>query len=359
MGENILNLHHQIEATILKGYLQVMIKKVNRGRSPLNINTVRAVNFTSHKRIKMQRATFIVLLTVFVLAATDECDNSILEKIKNIDNVLKIYIEELETTLPKTIRTSIERLDLMSDKYDGNCKTLMNEAGNYGFQAIDNYYRAMDFLVRWSSMAKGVLGAVLPKHEQMEEDLLEKLIVQTVNMGFKALNRSLRTLDTVCAQLESMQNNLESIPEKLKNELKMLQLSHKKNISSKKRNKKRNKLITTTTEGSIPQSLEVNVEDSTPAIEEHTDSAQNQTVIIEMDKYYNLLIETVISTTNTVSKVREEFQKSFVDKVRRLVDKESNINVYSWGSKDSGISTLVLEELKNLMKTLDTYLQMK
>ncbi|KAL1455327.1 hypothetical protein WDU94_009430 [Cyamophila willieti] len=321
----------------------------------------------------MQRATLIVLLAGFVFGASNDSDNNLQEKVKTMNAVLKIYDEKLETVVPfKAIRSSIEGLDLMSIKYNGNCTTLIDQAGDSGHQAIDNYYRGTDFLVRWCASAKRVLGFVLTRHNKITEDQVQKAVGTTINKGFKAFNESLTTLNTVVNQLTNMQNKLEPIPVKLNLELKQLQAIHEQDIANKRKTEEWvtrglaavSSLVSYVLTLSLgPAGTAIGLASQlilkgipSQVIEGRIIPDANQKMKI-VEVYYTCLIDTAMSANTNVTKVADEFEHSFVDKLRPWAENEDNSDSNSNGNQDSGNSTLVLEEVKQMMTTLDQFLQ--
>uniref|UniRef100_A0A8D8QJA7 Uncharacterized protein n=1 Tax=Cacopsylla melanoneura TaxID=428564 RepID=A0A8D8QJA7_9HEMI len=293
----------------------------------------------------MERATFILLLAGFVLAVSAESDNSLPEKVKTFNTVLKKYDQELDRVVPfKEIQTSISGLDLMSTNYNGECTTMIDKAGDLGHRAIDNYYRGTDLLLRWSASAKRVLGLVLSRHDTLTEDRVRQAVGTTINKGFKAFNESLGNLDTVVNQLEEMQGKLEPIPDKLQAELKKIQQQHDDDVKNKRESgefikkglQALSKLVTFVLEyAQVPDAskLDLNEELHLSGI---TDKVIEGKMIPDADQrlkiveaYYKVLTKTVLSATANVTKVKDEFKNTFVDQLRPWIPESDSSKEYS------------------------------
>ncbi|KAL1455328.1 hypothetical protein WDU94_009431 [Cyamophila willieti] len=339
--------------------------------------------------IKMQRATFIVLLAGLFLAASVESDNSLAEKVNTINVVLKMYDQELDRVVPfKAIQNSISGLDIMSTNYNGECTNMIDKAGDLGHRATDNYYRGTDVLLRWSASAKRVLGFVLSRHDSITRDQIEKAVGTTINKGFKAFNESLGTLDTVVDQLGGMQSELEPIPDKLQAELKKIQEQHDEDVKNKRESgefikkgmQALSKLVTFVLEYvKVPDASKLDLEKELH-VSGITDNIIEGKLIPDSDQklkiveaYYKALTETVLSATTNVTKVKDEFKNSFVDQLRpwtpdsyssnnddddRSKDSndsdtnKDNSGEKTKGSGEEGNTARIIEEVRKLMETL-------
>lgn len=326
----------------------------------------------------MGSSSLILFLVGIILVANAE-QVSVKRKIQGINTALIKYDEDLDRVVPfSNIQDAIQGLDVMSQKYYGECSKKISSAYNLGNKATDNYYRARDALYSWATGAKRLFGYVLSHEDTFTEVAVEKSANKTLDNGFKALQNSLELLDTVVGQLSDMQFELSPVSEKLKAELEKFQQEYDEDVKRQREHKEYVIQGLDALTDLAAYALEIAMGPAGKAIDlkkvlslKHIPESLVERYILPdktqkikiVDAYYTALIDTVLKATSNVTRVRDEFKKDFVDELRpwskdgdndnSSENKSSGNNQHSQEDSKEAESANLFTELKKLMKTIE------